>query len=144
DAGECLARRDIAFDGSGAVRIDAAAGQVHTGSGAVIGYDYLVVCTGPKLAFDEIPGLGPDGHTQSVCTLPHALEAWDGYREFLKNPGPVLVGAVQGATCFGPAYEFVMILDADLRKRKLRDRVPMTYVSSEPYIGHMGLGGVGD
>ena len=31
-----------------------------------------------------------------------------------------------------------------LRKRKLRDRVPMTYVTSEPYIGHMGLGGVGD
>ena len=37
-----------------------------------------------------------------------------------------------------------MILDADLRKRKIRDRVPMTYVTSEPYIGHMGLGGVGD
>ena len=37
-----------------------------------------------------------------------------------------------------------MIIDADLRKRKLRDRVPMTYVTSEPYIGHMGLGGVGD
>jgi sulfide:quinone oxidoreductase len=26
----------------------------------------------------------------------------------------------------------------------MRDRVPMTYVSSEPYIGHLGLGGVGD
>jgi sulfide:quinone oxidoreductase len=37
-----------------------------------------------------------------------------------------------------------MILDADLRKRKVRDRVPMTFVTSEPYIGHMGLGGVGD
>ena len=37
-----------------------------------------------------------------------------------------------------------MVIDADLRKRKLRDRVPMTYVTSEPYIGHMGLGGVGD
>jgi sulfide:quinone oxidoreductase len=37
-----------------------------------------------------------------------------------------------------------MILDADLRKRKLRDRVPMTYITPEPYIGHMGLGGVGD
>src|SRR3546814_12119405 len=37
-----------------------------------------------------------------------------------------------------------MILDRDLRKRKLRDRVPMTYVTPEPYIGHMGLGGVGD
>lgn len=55
-----------------------------------------------------------------------------------------MIGAVQGASCFGPAYEFVMIVDADLRKRKLRDRVPITFVTSEPYIGHMGLGGVGD
>ena len=37
-----------------------------------------------------------------------------------------------------------MIIDTDLRKRKLRDKVPMTFVTSEPYIGHMGLGGVGD
>jgi sulfide:quinone oxidoreductase len=37
-----------------------------------------------------------------------------------------------------------MILDTDLRRRKLRDRVPMTFVTPEPYIGHMGLGGVGD
>jgi len=37
-----------------------------------------------------------------------------------------------------------MIADADLRRRKLRDRVPMTFVTGEPYVGHMGLGGVGD
>jgi glycine/D-amino acid oxidase-like deaminating enzyme len=49
-----------------------------------------------------------------------------------------------GASCFGPAYELAMSVDANLRKRKLRDRVPMTFVTSEPYIGHMGLGGVDD
>ena len=140
DAGESLARRGIAFDDSGAARIDAAARQVHTGGGAVLDYDYLVVCTGPKLAFDEVPGLGPEGHTQSVCTLPHAQAAWEAYEAFLREPGPVVVGAAQGASCFGPAYEFAMILDADLRKRRLRDKVPMTFVTSEPYIGHMGLG----
>ena len=48
------------------------------------------------------------------------------------------------ASCFGPAYEFAFILDADLRKRKLRNKVPITFVTSEPYIGHLGLGGVGD
>mgnify|MGYP001819259263 FL=1 len=48
------------------------------------------------------------------------------------------------ASCFGPAYEFAFIMDADLRKRKMRDRVPMTFITSEPYIGHLGLGGVGD
>jgi sulfide:quinone oxidoreductase len=55
-----------------------------------------------------------------------------------------VVGAVQGASCYGPAYEFAMIMDTDLRRRKIRDRVPMTYVTPEPYIGHLGLGGVGD
>ena len=145
DAADCLARRGIAFDETGAARIDAANRQVHTGGGSTLDYDYLVICTGPKLAFDEVPGLGPDGgHTQSVCTLPHALHAWSEYEAFLRDPGPVVVGAAQGASCFGPAYEFAMILDADLRKRKLRDKVPMTFVTSEPYIGHMGLGGVGD
>ncbi len=144
-AAECLARRGIAFDGSGVARIDAEANQVHAGGGAVLDYDYLVLCTGPRLAFEEVPGAGPDdGLTQSVCTLPHARRAWERYQDLLKVPGPIVVGAVQGASCFGPAYEFAMILDADLRRRKLRDRVPMTYVSSEPYIGHMGLGGVGD
>lgn len=39
---------------------------------------------------------------------------------------------MQGASCFGPAYEFAFILDADLRKRKLRNKVPMTFVTSEP------------
>lgn len=145
DAAKHLREKGIAFEGSGARRIDPEQRQLHAGSGAVLDYDYLLICTGPRLAFDEVPGAGPDGgHTQSVCTTPHAQQAWAAYEEFLKDPGPIVVGAVQGASCFGPAYEFAMILDADLRKRKLRDRVPMTFVTSEPYIGHMGLGGVGD
>ena len=39
---------------------------------------------------------------------------------------------------------YAFILDKELRNRKKRDKVPMTYVTSEPYIGHLGLGGVGD
>lgn len=124
--------------------IDPEAKRLRVSSGRELDYDYLVIATGPKLAFDEVPGLGPEGFTQSVCTHEHAAHAWKEYQEFLKNPGPIVIGAAAGASCFGPAYEFAMIIDADLRKRKLRDRVPMTFVTSEPYIGHMGLGGVGD
>lgn len=124
--------------------IDAQANKLKLRDGAELAYDYLVIATGPKLAFEEVPGLGPSGFTQSICTHEHALRAWTSYEAFLANPGPIVVGAAGGASCFGPAYEFAMILDADLRRRKLRDRVPMTYVTSEPYIGHMGLGGVGD
>jgi sulfide:quinone oxidoreductase len=74
----------------------------------------------------------------------HAQEFFADYQKFLDNPGPVVIGAMPGASCFGPAYEFAFILDTDLRKRKLRNKVPITYVTSEPYIGHLGLGGVGD
>jgi sulfide:quinone oxidoreductase len=127
-----------------AVAIDPAANSVAVAGGRIVAYDFLVIATGPKLAFDEVPGLGPDGFTQSVCTQEHAVRAFERYEQFLGNPGPVIIGAAAGASCFGPAYEFAMILDADLRKRRMRDRVPMTFVTSEPYIGHMGLGGVGD
>ena len=61
-----------------------------------------------------------------------------------KNPGPIVVGAVQGASCYGPAYEFCFILETELRRRKIRDQVQITYVSPEPYVGHLGLDGVGD
>ena len=144
-AGEYLARKNIDFLPRAVSEINAVDKVVLTEAGQRIGYDYLLICTGPKLAFEEVPGLGPaPGHTQSVCTTPHAQGAWAAYQAFLENPGPIVVGAVQGASCFGPAYEFAMIIEADLRKRKLRDQVPMTFVTSEPYIGHMGLGGVGD
>jgi len=124
--------------------IDAPQNRLTLRGGTTLSYDYLVIATGPRLAFEEVPGLGPSGFSQSVCTQEHAEQAWKKYQEFLQNPGPVVIGAAAGASCFGPAYEFAMIVDADLRKRRIRDRVPMTFVTSEPYIGHMGLGGVGD
>lgn len=109
-----------------------------------IAYDFLVIATGPRLAFEEVPGLGPMGFTQSVCHVDHATLAAKHWQSFLANPGPIVVGAVQGASCFGPAYEYLMILETELRRLKIRDKVPMTFVTSEPYIGHLGLGGVGD
>ncbi len=124
--------------------INPKANQLTVGSGDTIDYDYLVIATGPKLAFDEIEGLGPDGHTHSVCSIDHAEETYKAFEAFCKDPGPIVIGAAQMASCFGPAYEFAAILDTELRKRKIRDRVPMTYVTSEPYVGHLGLGGVGD
>ncbi|HEX2667119.1 MAG TPA: FAD-dependent oxidoreductase [Gammaproteobacteria bacterium] len=139
-----LARKHIEFISDGVLVIDPDLRMLGLESGRSLSYDYLVITTGPQLAFDEVPGLGPEGHTQSICTVDHAEKAWAAYEKFLEAPGPVVIGAVQGASCFGPAYEFAMILDADLRRRKLRDKVPMTFVTSEPYVGHLGLGGVGD
>ncbi|WP_019601161.1 NAD(P)/FAD-dependent oxidoreductase [Teredinibacter turnerae] len=139
-----LNKRGIQLKVGKVVKVDAAANQLLLEHGDVVSYDQLVIATGPRLAFEEIPGLGPEGFTQSVCHIDHAEVARDKWLEFTANPAPIVVGAVQGASCFGPAYEFAFIMDKDLRKRKIRDRVPMTFVTSEPYIGHLGLDGVGD
>jgi len=139
-----LRKKNIGFIPVAAKRVHPGENRIELEDGRSIDYDYLVVATGPKLAFEEVEGLGPRGHTQSVCTVDHAVTSNDGWQKFVKDPGPIVVGAVQGASCYGPAYEFAMIMETDLRRRKLRDKVPMTFVTAEPYIGHLGLGGVGD
>lgn len=144
DLADIMKRKGVNLLTQGARRVHPAENRVELGDGTSVNYDYLVVATGPELAFDEIPGLGPQGHTQSICHVDHATQAREAFEKLAANPGPVVIGAVQGASCFGPAYEFLFILETELRRRKLRDRVPMTFVTSEPYIGHLGLDGVGD
>jgi len=144
DLDKVLSKKNVEFIHGSARKLDAARNTVELDDGAKVEYDYLIIATGPELAFDEIEGLGPDGHTCSVCTVDHATRAREKWDSFCENPGPIVVGAVQGASCYGPAYEYSMIMDTDLRKRKIRDQVPMTFVTAEPYIGHLGLGGVGD
>lgn len=139
-----MKKNDIEFIQKAATNIDPVNNQIQLADNSTVAYDFLVIATGPRLAFDEIPGLGPDGYTSSVCHVDHAAIAAEDLDKFMQNPGPIVVGAVQGASCFGPAYEYLMILETELRNRKIRDKVPMTFVTSEPYIGHLGLGGVGD
>ncbi|MDE2465953.1 MAG: NAD(P)/FAD-dependent oxidoreductase [Alphaproteobacteria bacterium] len=141
---EVMSRKGIGYVSKGGKRVHPGESRLELEDGSYIAYDYLVIATGPELAFDEIEGLGPDNFTQSICHVDHAERANASFNEFLKHPGPVIVGAVQGASCFGPAYEFAFILDTELRRRRMRDKVPMTFVTAEPYIGHLGLDGVGD
>jgi len=51
-----------------------------------------------------------------------------------------VIGAMQNSAIIGPVYEFAFLLDADLRYRNIRDRVPITLITPEPYVGHLGLG----
>ncbi|MCW1919767.1 FAD-dependent oxidoreductase [Rhodobacter sp. KR11] len=145
DLAPVMAKRGIDFIPVAAEQLHPADNRIQLVDGRSVSYDYLVIATGPELAFDEIPGLGPHGgFTQSVCHIDHAEKAEQVFQELLKNPGPVIIGAAQGASCFGPAYEFLFILETALRRAKIRDKVPMTFVTPEPYVGHLGLDGVGD
>ncbi len=139
-----LDKKNIGFVAQRVTRIDAEGNALELADGTHLAYDYLVITTGPQLSFAEVPGAGPQGHTHSICTVDHAEQTWARYQEFLADPGPAIIGAMPGASCFGPAYEFAFIFNTDLKRRKLRNKVPITFVTSEPYVGHMGLGGVGD
>lgn len=117
-------------------RIDPVAQRVYTTDQA-LAYDYLVIASGAELANDLVPGLGVYSH--SICTPAHALAARAAWEAFVQNPGDLVVGAAPGAGCFGPAYEFVLLAEADLRRRGIRSRVNITYITPEPYVGHLGV-----
>ncbi len=135
-----MAKHGIRFIQESAEAIDPDLNQVKLKSGEKVSYDYLVIATGPKLVFEAE---GQEQNSTSVCTAEHAIQTQKKLEEFYKNPGPVVIGAIPGVSCFGPAYEFAFMLNYELRRRNLRHKVSITYVTSEPYVGHLGLGGVG-
>ena len=106
-------------------------------------YDYLLIATGPAYNFKLVKGLGPDGYTQSVCNVHEAEACGKAWQEFLKDPGPIVIGGTQFASCFGAAYEVLFNVEHALRKAGVRERVPsLTYVTSEPFLTHFGIGGM--
>jgi sulfide:quinone oxidoreductase len=131
----------VDFVHAAATRIDPATRQVHTGAGSY-GYDYLVIATGYRNKMDVIPGLEDANSAYTITTLDDATRAGHGWRQFLDNPGPVVIGATQGAGCFGAAYEFLFNTAYRLRKAGLRKQVSLTYVTAEPFLGHFGIGGL--
>ncbi len=136
-------RHGIEFVRGKVAQMDAAAQRITLSDGRMLDYDRAAIATGASLNFEAIPGLGPHGgYTHSVCTPEHAMEARAAWLEYLEDPGDLVVGAAPFAGCFGPAYEFLLIAEAELRRRGLRDRVRLTYITPEPYAGHLGLGGV--
>lgn len=113
-----------------------------------IEYSYLVNATGPKLNFAATPGLGPDGNSLSVCTASHAEETARRFHEALERmrKGQTLtfvVGTGHGTcTCEGAAFEYVFNVEFEIRKRGLRDRARIVYLTNEAELGDFGVGGL--
>ena len=140
-----LEKKGIRFIAKAVTEIKPTEQRLVLNDGETVNYDYLIIATGPQLDFPAVEGAGPhSGFTQSICTLDHAEICYNDFSVLCANPGPMVVGALPGASCYGPAYEYAFIADTEMRRRRIRDRVPMTYITPEPYIGHLGLGGVGD
>jgi len=138
-----LARRQVAFAHETVTGIDTERKLVST-TQAEHPYDFLLIATGHRSANEAVEGLGPfDGPGHSPMSAPEAQELAGAVRALLQDPGPVVVGAAPGASCIGPAYELAFELDHLLRRRRLRHLVPISFLTPEPFLGHMGMGGAG-
>ena len=112
-------------------------------------YDYLINATGPQLKFGMTPGLGPDGgHTVSVCTADHAVEAAARLRETIQRlkageRQTLVVGMGHGTcTCEGAAFEYVFNVDHELREAGVRDLARLVYLTNEAELGDFGVDGM--
>ncbi len=113
-----------------------------------IAYDWLVNATGPKLNFGATPGLGPEGHSLSVCTESHAHEASRSLEAAVVKMQQgqrqrFLIGTGHGTcTCQGAAFEYIVNLEFELRARGVRDMADITWISNEYELGDFGMGGI--
>jgi sulfide:quinone oxidoreductase len=129
----------IDFRHAAATGIDPEARTVSTATG-VYSYDYLVIATGYRNNLDIVPGLRDNAVT--ITTLDDAVRTGRHWQSFLEEPGDVVIAATQGASCFGAAYEFLFNTSYRLKKAGLKKQVNLSYVTSEPFLGHFGIGGL--
>lgn len=138
--GRTLEEGEVDFFVDPADRIDPVAQTVSTVSGRVLPYDYLVIATGTRNNAAAVPGL--QENTNTITTLDDAIKTGEAWKKFIEKPGDIVIGATQGASCFGAAYEFLFNTSYQLKKAGLKKQVKLTYVTSEPFLGHFGIGGL--
>jgi sulfide:quinone oxidoreductase len=112
-------------------------------------YDYLINGTGPKLNFEATEGLIPGSNkAYSVCTYTHAEHAWKGLEALINEmkqgkKAKILIGTGHAkATCQGAAFEYILNVEQELRRHKVRDLAEITWISNEYALGDFGMDGM--
>ena len=123
--------------------------ELDNGKVESVHYDFLVNGTGPYLNFEGTPGLGPaTGNSFSICTVEHSLETRSNYLKIIQalkrgQKQTIAIGVGHPlATCEGAAFEYLLNIDFDLRKKGVRDLVSLNWLSNEPEVGDFGVDGI--
>ena len=130
----------VHFIKSAATEIKPNLKKVDLSNGDSLDYDYLVIATGTRNKPEHVQGLLEN--TSTITTLGDAENAGREWKKFLENPGDIVIAATQGASCFGAAYEFLFNTSYQLKKAGIKKDVKLSYVTSEPFLGHFGIGGL--
>jgi sulfide:quinone oxidoreductase len=122
-----------------ALKINPESNSFETEKNGVLKYDYIVIASGVSLNENAVPGYH---FVENIVTPPLAEKCNLKFQELIKNPGPVVVGATQGASCMGAAYEYLFNMEKELRRHGVREKVNLTWITPEPELGHFGIGGI--
>lgn len=133
-----LEGRGIDFVHGSVTAIDADRSRIVVDGTQELAYDSILIACGAVPRWQEIPGLAK---LHSVLDLEQALATRKAYERFVSRPGPIVIGAAPGASILGSVYEYAFLVDADLRRRGIRRRAPISIITPEPYCGHLGIGG---
>lgn len=109
-----------------AVRVDEVNRLVELADGQRLGYDYLVLATGSRIAPEEIPHFETEAHhfytAEAALRLRRALDAFEG--------GKIVVGiAGMPYKCPPAPLEVTLLIESELRERGLRDRSELHFCS---------------
>jgi sulfide:quinone oxidoreductase len=138
-----MEKSGIRFIQDSALKVDPGKNEVTTENNGSIPYDYLVISTGIQMDFNIVENLDPSlGYIENIVIPKYGERAFKRFNELVNDPGPVVVGATQGASCMGAAYEYLFNMDKELRRKKIRDKVDLTWFTPEPFLGHFGIGGI--
>jgi sulfide:quinone oxidoreductase len=105
-------------------------------AGQILEGDYVIVALGADFCPEAVPGLAAGGHTFYTPAGAEALRnAFAGFR----GGRLLILTAAPAYKCPAAPYEAAMLLEADLRRRGLRDRTQIDLFAAEP--GPMGVAG---
>lgn len=130
-----LRRKGIEVVTAEVERIDPRTREVVAG-GQSIGADYLLLALGADLAPETVPGLSEAGFNlyapEGVLGIRQAMTTFTGGRL-------VVLTAAPAYKCPAAPYEAALLLEAECRRRGLRERTEISLYAAEP--GPMGVAG---
>src|SRR5664280_996853 len=124
-------RPDIKYLSCGVAKVELGTNTVCLADGSGLEYDVLVIATGATLSTDETEGLTGPGWMEKVFTFytPEGATALAAaLRDF--QGGRIVVNIVDmPIKCPVAPLEFCFLADSYFKKRGIRDRVELTYVT---------------